>query len=229
MGSITINSNIASLNAQRRLERSTASLQGAFTRLSSGLRINKAGDDAAGLAISASLDTDRRVLSQGIRNINDGISYLNVAEGALNELTAIVIRISELAEQAANGTLGEEQREALQQEVESLEAEYNRIIESTRFNANELLTGTTTNSILQGGYGTAGQLAIQVGDASLGIAEDLTRAGRSTRIDTASDGSSANGDSVCAGDISNWPLCRVSFGCDKPCKWRFKWGFRRFC
>lgn len=193
---LTINSNILSLNAQQRFNAHSKNLENTYTKLSSGLRINKASDDAAGLSISSLLTADKRVTNQGTRNINDGVSYLNVAEGAINELTNIVTRIGELAEQGANGTLGSKQREALQNEVTSLEAEYNRIIKTTSFNGNTLLTGITTNTKLQGGYGTQGQLTVQVGETSLGISGDETRAGLTTRVDTASDGTGGNGAST---------------------------------
>ena len=198
---LTINSNILSLNAQRRFSSHSKTLENTYTRLSSGLRINKASDDAAGLAISSLLSADKRVTNQGTRNINDGVSYLNVAEGALNELTNIVTRIGELAEQASNGTLGSRQRDALQSEVTSLEAEYNRIIKTTTFNGNTLLTGLTAKTILQGGYGVQGQLSIQVGETSLNISGNETRAGLTARADTASDGTAANIGST-AGSIS---------------------------
>ena len=196
MSRITINSNILSLSAQRRLYEHSKSIDTTYTRLSSGLRINKASDDAAGLSISSLLTADKKVSNQGIRNLNDGISYLNVAEGAINELSSIVTRISELAEQGANGTLGNSQREALQQEVTSLEAEYNRIIKTTSFNGNALLTGLTTSTKLQGGYGLQSQLGVQVGETSLGQESDLTRAGLTTRIDTDSNGNIGNGASA---------------------------------
>ncbi|HMP47793.1 MAG TPA: flagellin [Oligoflexia bacterium] len=196
MSRITINSNQLALNAHRRLGDSSTVLLKSFQRLSSGLRINRASDDAAGLSVSSLLDTDRKVFNQGIRNINDGISYLNVAEGAMNELSNVVTRIQELAEQSANGTLGAAQRNALQQEVNALQDEYNRIIRSTRFNGNQLLTGLSTNTILQGGYGQAAQLATQIGGASIGLESDQTRAGLTTRIDTASDGTPGNDTSL---------------------------------
>ena len=89
---VTIGSNISSLQAQRKLGNTTATLASTFERLSSGLRINKASDDAAGLSIASSLNTDRRVFTQGIRNLNDGASALNVAEGAIDSLNNIVVR-----------------------------------------------------------------------------------------------------------------------------------------
>lgn len=196
MSRITINTNINSLNTQRRLGQHTSELRSSFERLSSGLRIDRASDDAAGLSVSSLLNADRRVLNQGVRNINDGISYLNVAESAITELSGIVTRVQELAEQSANGTIGDTQRKALQDEVTSLQSEYNRIIATTSFNGNQLLTGENTRTILQGGYGLSGQLATQIGDASLGILNDPTRAGETVRASTTSTGVQANGGSI---------------------------------
>src|SRR3954470_12252451 len=134
MSAVSLTSSIASLNAQRRLGESTAKLGKSFERLSSGLRINHAGDDAAGLSIAASLNADERVFAQGVRNVNDGIAYLHVAEGAATELTGILLRLRELAEQSANGVYGAAQRVALGDELAALAGEYNRIIEGAEFN-----------------------------------------------------------------------------------------------
>jgi flagellin-like hook-associated protein FlgL len=188
---ISLNSNISSLNAQRQLSVATNKLTQNFTRLSSGLRINRASDDAAGLSVSSLLNIDKKVASQGVRNLNDGASYLNVAESALSELTNIVTRIGEIAAQAANGTLGTAQRSALQSEVTALQDEYNRILEVTEFNGKQLLTGTDTATILQGGYGTGGQLAVQIGDAS----------GETSLISVGSSGTQGNATSVEAGSF----------------------------
>ncbi len=163
MSSITIRSNKQSLNALRRFDESTRLLQQSFTRLSSGLRINKAGDDAAGLAIADSLNVDSRVFSQGIRNINDGISVLNVAEGSLQELRNLTIRQLELAEQSANGVFTLEQREALHAEADSLSQEFNRIVRSTKFNGQNLLDQSLEQTRIQGGYGLQGGVAISLG------------------------------------------------------------------
>lgn len=163
MARISLNSNIPALNAQRQLSVASSRLAKNFNNLSSGLRINRASDDAAGLSVSALLNIDKKVANQAIRNLNDGASYLNVAESALGELTNIVTRIGEISEQAANGSLGNAQRSALQSEVTALQSEYNRILESTKFNGKQLLTGDETNTVLQGGYGTGGQLSVQIG------------------------------------------------------------------
>jgi flagellin-like hook-associated protein FlgL len=162
--SITINSNLAALNAQRRLGQSTASVQQSFTRLSSGLRINKASDDAAGLAISESLNVDARVYTQGIRNLNDGISLTNIAEGAMQELTNITIRQRELATQSANGTLSLQQRQALNQEANALVNEFNRITSSTGFNGIKLLDKSLSELLVQAGYGSDGSISFKIAD-----------------------------------------------------------------
>ncbi len=162
---LTILSNIASVQAQRRLSQSTARLQKTFQRLSSGLRINTPSDDSAGLAIASGLNVDTRVFNQGTRNINDGISLLNIAEGSLNELSNIVVRLRELASQSANGTLASNQRRALDAEAQALSKEYTRIAQTTSFNNLNLLNGTNPGNSIQAGYGTSGSLAADVGGA----------------------------------------------------------------
>lgn len=170
LSSITINSNIASLNAQRRLGRSTASLQDSFTRLSSGLRINKAADDAAGLSIAESLNTDQRVLNQGVRNLNDGVSLLAIADGALSELSSITTRLAELAEQASNGALSKQQRSALNEEAQALRDEFSRITDTTEFNGVKLFDRSYGELKLQSGFGENGGIVSGLGGA-IGTAE----------------------------------------------------------
>ncbi len=165
LSSITINSNIASLNAQRRLGTSSRSLQDSFTRLSSGLRINKASDDAAGLAIAESLDVDTSIYNQGVRNLNDGISLLSIGDAALNELSSITIRLTELAEQSANGALSNTQRKALDAEAQALRDEYFRISQTTEFNGVKLFDGQFGTLRLQAGYGTDGGIVSGLGGA----------------------------------------------------------------
>jgi flagellin len=138
---LTINTNIAALNAQRRLSNSTSSLRQSFERLSSGLRIVRARDDAAGLAIADNLRADARIASVAIRNANDGISMVSISDGALDQMGSVLTRMAELAEQSANGTLGVSQRSALNQEFSSLASEISRISETTSFNNIQLLSG----------------------------------------------------------------------------------------
>ncbi len=138
---LTLNTNLAALNAQRRLSGSTGALRQSFERLSSGLRIVRARDDAAGLAIADSLRADARIASVAIRNANDGISLIAIADGALDQMSSVLTRMAELAEQSANGTLGTEQRSALSQEFVALGSEIQRIADTTEFNGIGLLSG----------------------------------------------------------------------------------------
>lgn len=189
---VRFGNNILSLNVQRQLSRSTDDLARVSERLSSGQRINRASDDAAGLAIATSLRVDARIFTQGIRNLNDGLSALGIAESAMESLTTIADRIQELSTQSMNGTFGDTQRKSLQQEVTALQSEWNRIVESTSFNGNLLLTGNNTRTVLQGGKGVAATLALQVGEAQLaGGLEGFS--GETIRISTDSSGNQALG------------------------------------
>src|SRR3954454_19917840 len=167
MSAVSLTTSIASLNAQRRLGESTAKLGKSFERLSSGLRINRASDDAAGLSIAAGLNTDERVFAQGVRNINDGVSYLNVAEGAAAELTGILLRLHELAEQSSNGVYGDPQRVALEEELDALAGEYNRIIEDAQFNGKRVFASSEATLTVQAGYGEIGKLSVNLSSSSL--------------------------------------------------------------
>jgi flagellin len=146
---LRVNSNTSSVNAQRNLVNTTNSLQRSLSRLSSGLRITRAADDAAGLAISERFRADIRSMGQAQRNANDGISLLQIGEGALNEVSGILIRQRELAIQAANGTLGVEERATVDQEFQDLTAEIDRIAAVTQFNGTAILAsgGDTTFQI----------------------------------------------------------------------------------
>jgi len=146
-----INTNIQSMNAQRNLSKSQSTLSTSMQRLSSGLRINSAKDDAAGLAISERMTTQTRGLTVAARNANDGISLAQTAEGALGSLTANLQRIRELAVQARNATNSAEDRAALDEEVQQLKAEINRVARDTSFNGTKLLDGSFTNMAFQVG------------------------------------------------------------------------------
>ena len=154
---LTINTNVASLNAQRNLNTTQTQLAKSMERLSSGLRINRAGDDAAGLAISQNMQANIRSMNQAVRNANDGISLVQTAEGALNETSNILLRMRELGTQAANGTLSDSQRSNIQVEFKSLQDEIDRISNVTDFNGTKLLNGALsagTGMNLQIGTGT---------------------------------------------------------------------------
>lgn len=157
---LTINTNIAALNAQRRLSTSTGQLRQSFERLSSGLRIVRARDDAAGLAIADALRADAQIASVAIRNANDGISLISIADGALDQMSSVLTRMAELAEQSANGTLGPAQRSALNQEFVALGSEIQRIALTTSFNNLVLLSGGATMS-LQVGFDSGQNSQIQ--------------------------------------------------------------------
>ncbi|TCS39195.1 flagellin [Paucimonas lemoignei] len=146
-----INTNIASLNAQRNLTTSQSSLATSLQRLSSGLRINSAKDDAAGLAISERMTSQIRGLNQASRNANDGISLTQVAEGAMAESTNILQRMRELSIQSANSTNSSGDRKALQEEVASLQSELNRVAQTTEFNGQRILDGSFTGASFQVG------------------------------------------------------------------------------
>ena len=137
-----VNTNVSSLNAQRQLSNSGNALDTSFQRLSSGLRINSAADDAAGLQISDRLESQIQGLSQGNRNANDGISLAQTAEGAMEEITTMFQRVRTLSQQASNGSNTDEDRLALQEEIRQLMDEVNRVASDTTFGGTNLLDGS---------------------------------------------------------------------------------------
>lgn len=161
----TINTNLLSLTAQRSVGRADSSLATSMQRLSSGMRINSAKDDAAGLAISDRMTSQVRGLSQAIRNSNDGISMTQTAEGALQESTNIMQRMRELAVQSANDTNSAADRANLQKEVSQLQSELNRIANTTTFNGKNLLDGTLSNAKFHIGHEADQTINVSVGDA----------------------------------------------------------------
>jgi flagellin len=161
---ITIGSNLSSLQAQRKLGEATSTLETTYERLSSGQRINRASDDAAGLAVASTLNANARIYTQGVRNINDGISYLNIADGATGALKSILTRMRELSTQSSNGTYSDTQRQAMDTESLALQAEFNRVIDTTEFNGINVFASTTLS--IQAGYGTDGTLTVDLGAKS---------------------------------------------------------------
>ncbi|MCB1830956.1 MAG: hypothetical protein KDI35_12845, partial [Gammaproteobacteria bacterium] len=161
-----INTNIMSLNAQRNLTRTQSEMATALERLSSGLRINSAKDDAAGLAISDRFTTQIKGLTQAMRNANDGVSLAQTAEGALQETNNILQRIRELSIQSANSTNSASDRRFLQAEVNQLLSEVNRIAETTSFNGRKLLDGTFTTQQFQVGSNARETIGVSVAGAS---------------------------------------------------------------
>lgn len=146
-----ITTNVASLNAQRTMTSSQREIQKSFAQLSSGSRITKAADDAAGLGISESLKSQIRSLSQASRNANDGISMVQVAEGGLNEVSNILTRMRELGIQAASDTVGDQERGYINKEVVQIKDELQRIAKTTRFGTTNLLDGTGSKFDIQVG------------------------------------------------------------------------------
>ena len=181
---ITINTNIMSLNAQRNLNKSQGALGKSMERLASGLRINSAKDDAAGLAISDRMTAQIRGLNQAARNANDGISLAQTAEGALQESTNILQRMRELAVQSANDTNTASDRESLQAEVDELVQELDRIAQTTAFNGKNVIDGTLSNATFQVGANAGQTISFSIGAAG---ASDLGQ------IAAATGGSSVNG------------------------------------
>jgi len=159
---LRIATNIPSLAAMRTLSNTKNSLDGTMERLSSGSRINRAGDDAAGLAISENLRAQIRGMRQAKRNAQDGISLIQVSEGGLNEISNMIVRLRELAIQAASDTIGDKERSFTDREFQALKSEIQRISDTTSFNGNPLLNGR------------AGVFEIQVGTGNNPLADRLT-------------------------------------------------------
>jgi len=177
---VRIFNNIPSLTAQRILGVNNNRLALSVERISSGIRINRAADDAAGLAISEGLRSDIRALRQAVRNASDGISLMNVTEGALNEQSGILIRLRELASQAATGTVGSTERATIQLEFTALRAELDRITATTEFNGTKLINGNLASSV-----STTSHTLIQIGiDSSADSRIDLNTQVNLSSIDS---------------------------------------------
>ena len=171
---MTVNTNISSLKAMGNLSKNNRALEGAFERLSSGLRITKAADDAAGLAVAEALSAQSTSARQAMRNTNDGISVIQTAEGATNEVANIVKRMRELAVQSSSETLASTERAYVQDEYLSLESEVERISQTTEFNGLALADGTNSTLDVQVGIMNSAndRVAITLGDlrvTTLGI------------------------------------------------------------
>jgi len=205
--------NIPSLNAQRILGINNDRLAQSVERISSGIRINRGSDDAAGLAISEALRSDIRALRQAVRNSNDGISLINVTEGALNEQSGILIRLRELASQASTGTVGSTERQTIELEFNSLRLEIDRISATTEFNGQKLVDGSLASSVSVGN-----QIMIQVGinsnaESRINLNEtialnEMTSSG--LKLDTLS--MTTAGAALSALDMINTSITRVTAG-----------------
>lgn len=165
-----INTNVSSLNAQRNLTNTSKSLDTSYTRLASGLRINSAKDDAAGLQISNRLTSQINGLDQGNRNANDGISLAQTAEGAMDEVTTMLQRMRTLAQQSSNGSNSSSDRTALQSEYTQLSDEINRIAGDTTFGGQKVLNGDTTNNFhFQVGADAGQSISVNLSGNSFGV------------------------------------------------------------
>jgi flagellin len=191
---LIVNTNVFSLNAQRNVKNTQNQLGTAVQRLSSGLRINSAKDDAAGMAISMKLSAHIRSINQAVRNAQDGISVVQTAEGGMNEIHNILTRMRELAIQAATGTLSTSDRTALQTEFSDLKTEITRISDTTEFNGLKLLDGSmSANGVsLQVGINNTSNDRIQVSGGSLNNIDSssLGLSGSISSIDSASNAQS---------------------------------------
>jgi len=187
---LRINTNVSSLNTQRHLANTSSNFRKSMEKLSSGLRINRAGDDAAGLAISEGLKADIRSLDQASRNAADGISLVQTGEGALDEVSNILLRMKELAEQSMNGTLSDTDRGFLDSEYTALSSEIDRIAAGTEFNGVALLDGNLDVDI-QVGIGTTANDQVAV---ALSTNMNASGIGLSAAISAASTAGTAMGE-----------------------------------
>ena len=197
-----INTNIASLNAQRNLNASQNALAVALQRLSSGLRINSAKDDAAGLAISERFTAQIRGLDQAARNANDGISLAQTAEGALSEVTNNLQRIRELAVQSSNATNSATDRAALQTEVTQLLNEINRVADQTSFNGVKLLDGSFSGAVFQVGANAGESITVaSIVDANTAAIGSVSQASGAA-LSVAASGLTGFGTAIAAGGVT---------------------------
>jgi len=195
VAAVSLNSNLAALRAKRALNASTAELSSNLERLSSGKRINHASDDAAGLAVSSTLNATARIHTQAARNVNDGISFLNVADGATSALKDILFRLRELSTQSSNGTLSNPQRQSLDKEAQGLQAEYGRILDTTSFNGIRVFGGGDV--VVQAGVGTDAALLVK-----LSSGESVSSKGDGTFQARQAFGTGINPMSVTVGDFN---------------------------
>ncbi|MCQ8889088.1 flagellin [Pseudoalteromonas carrageenovora] len=202
---ISVNTNVSSLNAQRNLSTSGSDLATSMERLSSGMRINSAKDDAAGMQISSRLTSQVNGLSVAQRNANDGISMAQTAEGAMNESTNILQRMRELALQSANGSNSTEDRESLQKEVSALQTELTRIAETTSFGGQQLLDGSFGSKGFQVGANAGETITMSLGDIS------ADKLGSTGRENVSGQLSAANITALLAEDAATGDIGSLSF------------------
>lgn len=190
----TINTNMSSLNAQRQLTKSNNELQNSMTRLSSGLRVNSAKDDAAGMSIATKMDSQIRGMSQASRNANDGISMIQTADGALSNISDALQRMRELAVQGANETNGSDEWTNINTEMTALNAEIGRIASETKFNGNSLLKASSDVKSIQVGADSSQKIDVTFGAntayaglvaSDIQVTDEATAASAISKIDGA--------------------------------------------
>jgi flagellin len=218
--SMIINTNVPAINAQRNLAVTNARMGQTLEKLSSGLRINRAADDAAGLAISEKMRAQVRGMQQGLRNAQDGVSMLQTAEGALNEVHNILQRVRELSVQAGNTTLSSNDRQAIGEELTALRSEIDNIAQRTRFNGQNLLTGAL--SVQVAGASTADAVtasengsqvsvsSIDVSGAKAGLTYTLENDGADVTL-TVTDGSVTQSETVTVADMADGATQALTF------------------
>jgi len=205
---LRVNTNVASINAQRNTAQVTTRLARNYQRLSTGLRIATAADDAAGLAISERLRSQVRSLSQAARNANDGISLVQVGEGALNEVSNILVRLRELAIQSANGATSPADKNTIKDEFDSLVNEINRIAQSTEFNGIKLLDGSASTVMFQVGINTTAN----VDQLNVTLTPALTTSLGLSSVDVGSGGNTSFAISMIDGAVNAVSQLRGRFG-----------------
>ena len=215
-----VNTNVMSLNAQRQLNKSQATSNEAMERLSSGLRINSAKDDAAGLAISTGMQSQIKGITQAVRNANDGVSMAQTAEGSMDEMSNILQRMRELSVQSSNDTNSDENRLAIQEEVDQLHSELDRIAETTEFNGRKLLDGSSSTTTLQIGANTGQTMTFAIDSVStnaLGLNGDLNKAElNGGRVDgTATLGTTMEINGVAMADSAGGAADKIADGINK--------------
>ncbi len=214
----TINTNIASLNAQRSFSASQSSLSTSMARLASGLRVNSAKDDAAGLAIAERMSAQVKGMNVAIRNANDGISYAQTAEGALSKVGDSLQRMRELAVQSRNATNTAKDQASLQNEFKELQSEIGRVLNGTTFNGSTIFTATG-NLEFQVGAGTTAndRVAIALGSTALNANTDLTNVTTSTAV-------IGNGSTAVAGTAIDAVIANIDTAIDTINSQRSVWG-----
>lgn len=210
---LTVNTNIASLTAQNNLNNSSTSLNLSLQRLSSGLRVNSAKDDAAGLAISQTLTSAIRGNNQAIRNANDGISVGQTAEGALGQIANNLQRIREIATQSSNGSVSDTNRSQLQKEVDQLTQEISRIVQTTQFNGTSLLSGGNTLTFQVGSSGsTDNTVSVSASDLTTQLSSYNSSLTNSATIDVLTQTGAQAQLSALDADIGTVSNIRSTFG-----------------